>query len=253
MNQVQKLSREELDELDYFGDIYDSSSIALNKDKKDILKNKEDYKKEIGMILLLYKINNDQLDIDKISKVKEIFSLDKFVSDSFIKMTNNQSSNIEKILSDSYRLIYERYGYKVDRYEMSSIVQAVRYGKTLDERLISHNAEIMSKLKKDMIDFIEGKISINDINNLIDKRFNEYSYRLDRLVENEIHEKDVEVFRKYAEEQGATLIKRSAVLDSKTCDKCIELDGKTWVVGTAEGDFWHTHVKCRCHFFVVEK
>ena len=41
MNQVQKLSREELDELDYFGDIYDSSSIALNKDKKDILRNNE--------------------------------------------------------------------------------------------------------------------------------------------------------------------------------------------------------------------
>ena len=108
--------------------------------------------------------------------------------------------------------------------------------------------ETAKRLKKQINEFLKGKINVNEIKKDIEKTFNTSAYNSRRLVETEISRVANDSFRRFCEETGVKKVKRNAILDGNTCNDCAELDGKIYDLKDMPQV---SHPLCRCFFEIV--
>lgn len=118
-------------------------------------------------------------------------------------------------------------------------------GKTAEQRIKNNKSLLEKTLKIKVLDFLNGKITVNDIKKEITKKYIQNTNNSKRLFENEIikaQEQSDKLFRENIIKD--TKLMYLATLDKKTCTDCSTFDGKIYTREKAPEV--PRHVNCRC-------
>ena len=136
---------------------------------------------------------------------------------------------------------------KLDDKVIKPIINDVVEGKNWTLRNSINKNNLRNMLIKDMDNFSKGLISVNDIKDIVEKRYRTNAYVTDRLIDNEIARCQFKINDYFANEYGIKKQRFSAVLDLKTTDKCRSLNGKVFKVNDPNKPRipQDTHINCR--------
>ncbi|SCJ49126.1 NAD(+)--arginine ADP-ribosyltransferase EFV [uncultured Clostridium sp.] len=210
----------------------------------------------LGSILLIYTIKNEFLILKSkeknkikeklyaeisISFEKQIDIENKLISDALFKNTQDNYYRKLFVLSLGTKINVK----KINDSKINDIVNDVVEGETWSERLLKNKNALKIVLKKDIKNFLDGYISVNEIKNKIESRFNTNAYESKRLVESEIARCQSNVNDYVAEKYDIRKQLFMATLDNKTSKKCRNFDGKIFDVDDPNKPMPPLHPFCR--------
>lgn len=210
----------------------------------------------LGSILLIYTIKNEFLILKSkeknkikeklyaeisISFEKQIDIENKLISDALFKNTQDNYYRKLFVLSLGTKINVK----KINDSKINDIVNDVVEGETWSERLLKNKNALKIVLKKDIKNFLDGYISVNEIKNKIESRFNTNAYESKRLVESEIARCQSNVNDYVAEKYDIRKQLFMATLDNKTSKKCRNFDGKIFDVDDPNKPIPPLHPFCR--------
>lgn len=210
----------------------------------------------LGSILLIYTIKNEFLILKSkeknkikeklyaeisISFEKQIDIENKLISDALFKNTHDNYYRKLFVLSLGTKINVK----KINNSKINDIVNDVVEGETWSERLLKNKNALKIVLKKDIKNFLDGYISVNEIKNKIESRFNTNAYESKRLVESEIARCQSNVNDYVAEKYDIRKQLFMATLDNKTSKKCRNFDGKIFDVDDPNKPMPPLHPFCR--------
>lgn len=238
------------DELELMEEIYDDLDSELKKIYQEQKSDKEELLKELALLLLYYSVVDNVL---KIKRVDRIIVSTK-ICNKVIKFIEKESSNQVKItktlLNSTVSKLSKFYNYKLK--DTEKITNKAIEGKAYSERIWKNNKKISEYLRKQVDDFIHGKISIDKIKLNIEKTFKTSRYNAERLVEDTISRARSDVFEEFCKFTGVKKLRRNEVLDGKTCADCKNADGDVYDFNDPARPYLPEHVKCR-GYYTVEK
>lgn len=237
------------EELELISGIYEDLDNELKTIYKEQKNDKEELIKEVALLLLLYTIVEDTLKIDRPQRI----ILNKRLSTKIINFISRESKNQIKITSDLINNTLDKmqgfYNYKLK--DAKKIANKVIGGKTYSDRIWKNNKDISKYLRKQVDDFINGRINKNQMTKNIEKAFDTSRYNAERLVEDTISNVRQDMFEEFCKYTGVERVTRNATLDGATCAECKELDGETYKIDDPNRPPAKIHIKCRC-FYTVE-
>ncbi|OOP74149.1 hypothetical protein [Clostridium beijerinckii] len=223
----------EQEELDFISNLYDN----CNEQLKEILnlhkENKEKFLKELGLILLYYKINNNVMDLSVSEKNEIKNKLEILISKFTGKQIKLTLSIITAILFKTVKDTFKFYGYKYDSEEVEKIVNHKFKGEVYTKRIKNNEEDIANYLNKNVNDFVNGAIDVNTINLVIDKTYKQNKTNVLTLAETEVNRSENEAFLTFAKYINAVKVVRNELLDSKTCSECESIHGRVYNLSNA--------------------
>ena len=238
------------EELELISGIYSDLDEELKTIYKEQKNDKEELLKEVALLLLLYTIVEDTLKIDRPQRI----ILNKRLSTKIINFISRESKNQIKITSDLINNTLDKmqgfYNYKLK--DAKKIANKVIGGKTYSDRIWKNNKDISKYLRKQVDDFINGKINKEQMRRNIEKAFNTSRYNAERLVEDTISNVRQDMFEEFCKYTGVERVTRNATLDGATCAECKDLDGKTYRIDDPNRPPAKLHVKCRCIYQISD-
>lgn len=236
------------EELELISGIYSDLDEELKTIYKEQKNDKEELLKEVALLLLLYTIVEDTLKIDRPQRI----ILNKRLSTKIINFISRESKNQIKITSDLINNTLDKmqgfYNYKLK--DAKKIANKVIGGKTYSDRIWKNNKDISKYLRKQVDDFINGRINKNQMTKNIEKAFDTSRYNAERLVEDTISNVRQDMFEEFCKYTGVERVTRNAVLDGATCVECKDLDGETYNIDDLSRPPAKKHIKCRCYYTV---
>ena len=136
---------------------------------------------------------------------------------------------------------------KIESKDLERIINKTIKGKNYSDRIKGNKEKIAKILRKDIKDFLEGKISVNDIRKKIKDLYNNNAKATKILVRNEIGRVQAGVNELWAEEHNIEWQLFDATLDSKTTEICQRYDGQVFRKDDANKPIpnVNTHICCR--------
>lgn len=229
--------------------LYKNSDDSLKKLYKHHHYMKSKIENEVSNIMFIYVAENDVMNMTPAQQQKEIRKLDKLI-DSFYKAdAEMQIQILYKLLEGTVKNTYRFYEYNANKKEVTKIVKQAYKGRHFSENVWENEAETAKYMKKQLFDFIQGKINVNQISTGITKLFNNTHYEAKRLAKTEVARCQSDAFERFGDEVGIKKVKYNATL-CNTCDKCKADDGKVF-------DFKNKielprHPFCSCFYEVYE-
>ena len=231
-------------------------SLYKNADKelKSILKKQMEIKGrimgDISNILLIYSINNDVMNMTKAEQDKEIQKLGGIIKTYAQSGARTQIKLISELLGDTVQKQCDFLEYNIDQKDVQDLVKKHYKGKHFSERIWENEQQTATQINKTIVDFVKGKVSVNEIKEIIDDKFNNGAYNTKRLVETEVARIQYQSFDKFADFVGVKKVRYNAELDSKTCECCSKYDGKVF-------DYKNKyelpmHPLCRCYYDIMD-
>ena len=223
---------------------------SLYKDAEDELKevygqqkeSRDEILKEIAMIMLTYTILDGLMNIKKNDKDEIYKKLSELIIINYKIISNKEVEVLNNILEITVKKTFNFYSYNAGLKDVRKIVESNFKGKHFSERIWSNEQEVLKYLHKQVKDFLNGKINVNQIKKDIEKTFNNSAYNSKRLVETEVSRCQNEAFISFCKETGVKKIKRNETLDSRTCEECRSFHGKIFDLDKAPGII---HPLCR--------
>ena len=177
---------------------------------------------------------NDLVEIYKRDKVEDIYKSSTY-------------SQFRKEVSNVTKHYFTQIN-KILRQELNSTAYNTKTvwcvdGKSLDDRLAIHKAQMIANITKALIEY-----TATGVNNL-NKYMKAHKYAMQRLVNTEARAKEtIEVLAK-AKADGYKYVEIVEMMDDKTCDYCIEMNGKIVPVNKAQVGINVNpfHPNCRGH------
>lgn len=206
--------------------------------------NKDFILKEIGILLLTYKIINGVLNLSnsELLKVKkEIFKIiDNLFYDDILKNIEMINSSLE-LTSDKLEQYYSE--------KLNTDVINVKFrNKDFKERHIKNSNEVKNRLKNTIFKFIKGGIKIGLIKSSVDKIYKMHRYNIDRLIKTENNRVLNKLFLELNKDKR---FKYCSVLEKNTCADCKSLDGQIFTYEEAL-DLIPQHSNCLCYWEVLD-
>ena len=202
----------------------------------------------IGEIMLTYTITDLLMDMTKEQKDKEYNKISKIITKNGNANIKAQTKKIEEILKEVTKESYKHYGYNFNNKDVLEIVKKDYKDKHFSTRVWENEKEVASRLHKQLEDFINGKINVNDIKNVIGNTYNNSVYEVKRLVETEVSRCQSNAFNEYAKFTGVKKVKYNATLEA--CEKCRPNNGEIFDFDKAPSLPKHPFCKC---FYEVEE
>ncbi|MDV3426653.1 MAG: minor capsid protein [Bacillota bacterium] len=248
-----------IDELNLMSSLY--SNFQITQIKQD---NKKDYTliyAFIAALLLDYNIVEEKLNMVTAQKAYEIRKANELINEVFSKQIKTETKKVTEILKDSlqklenFRNKQTSNVWKVSNKDVQKILNATIEGKNYSDRIYDNKNKVAKLLKKLIKDFVDGKISANDIKTIIQKKFNTNDFDTNRLVENEISRVCRELDEQYFKDNINDIdeLVYNGVLDSRICEHCFKLDGTTYKVNDVNRPKTPAHVSCRCFYSIKYK
>lgn len=241
-----KLTKEEL----FIESLYKLAGKQLKKIYKHKRLNRDVLLQEVANILLTYTIANDVMVMDKKTIDKEYEKMSKLI----IKISKGEAASqekiIEELLSTVVKETFSFYSYNKDLGDVKKIIESNFKGKHFSERIWRNEKNIANHLHKQIKNFVNGEVNVNQIKKNIEKTFNTSAYNSKRLVETEVSRVSGNAFDRYCKETQVKKVRYNATLDSKLCDDCGQYHDKVFDIK----DKIETprHPLCRC-FYTVEE
>jgi SPP1 gp7 family putative phage head morphogenesis protein len=248
-----------IDELNLMSSLY--NNLQINQMEQD---HKKDYTliyAFIANLLLEYTIVNERLKLITTQKAYEYLKANELINKIFNEEIKSETKKVTDILKDAikklqdFRFKQSHNVWKVSDKDVQKILNATIEGKNYSDRIYDNKNKVAKLLKKLIRDFIDGKISANEIKAIVKKKFDLNDYNTSRLVENEIsrvcRELDEQYFKDNINDIGELVY--TGVLDSKICEHCFSLDGTSYGVNDPSRPSLPQHVKCRCYYSIKNK
>lgn len=222
-------------ELEFIESLYDEANERLKevyKYQKDV---RDDLLKEIAMIMLTYTILDGIMSMGKKDKDESYKKLSSIILNGHKSIGKNQINVINSILNSTVNKTFDFYSYNANLKDVRKIIESNFKGKHFSERVWDNENEVAKNLHKQIKDFLNGKINVNQIKKDIEKTYNSSAYEAKRLTETEVNRCEDEAFKKFCKETGVEKVRRNEVLDHRTCEECASLDGKVYDLDEAPG------------------
>ncbi len=230
------------EEEEFIQSLYDEANEQLKEVYKQQRQNRDELLREIALIMLTYTIIDGIMNLkskDKNSKYKSLSNL-------ILGFANSQGSTQERVLKDvlnnTVKNTFDFYSYNANLKDVKKIIENNFKGKHFSTRVWDNEQKVAEHLHKQVKQFLNGKINVNQIKKDIEKTFNSNAYEARRLVEAEVNRCEDEAFKKFCKETGVRKVRRNEVLDRRTCSECADLHGKIYDLNDAPGT---VHPLCR--------
>ena len=134
--------------------------------------------------------------------------------------------------------------------DVRKIVNANFKGKHFSTRVWTNEKQVAKHLHKQVKQFLDGKINVNQIKKDIEKTYNTNAYNAKRLVETEVNRCSNEAFTRFCKETGVEKVRYNAILDKRLCSDCEEYHDNVYDLNKKIE--LPRHPLCRC-FYTVEE
>ena len=237
------------EELDFIESLYNEADKLIKEVYKEQKNNRDELLKQIATIMITYTILNDIMKLSKSEKKKEYDRLSKMVTKYAQAQGTTQNKVIEEMLSSTINKTFDFYSYNVDLKDVREIIGNNFKGKHFSNRVWSNEEKVAKHLHKQVNDFLNGKVNVNQIKRNIEKTYNADAYNAKRLVETEVSRVEDESFKRFCKETNVKKVRYLATLD-RTCSICMENHEKVYESG--EEPSLPRHPLCHCFYDIVE-
>lgn len=243
-------------------EIYKRADKELVKLLQVMKVDRETILKEIANIMLRYEVTDSTLNMDKKAVQLEFSKISATVSEIIKREYEDEKRNIfkalitagtDKYLVNSYLLSMGLdFNLKVvDNEKLKKIINTKIEGKNYSERIYDNKCnDVASRLRKDIYDYMNGKISVNDIMDQIKNDFNINGDATSRLFQTELSRVQEGANDIWQEDHNVKNVMYMATLDSLCCDDCAQYDGETYDVDNKPVDL-PQHPNCRCTYVSI--
>ena len=213
---------------------------------------------EVGRILLDYDILNEYMSLTPGQIKMEFDKLGELINYTFTDETIKEIENTKSFLKYVGNGTWDNSSYllslgidftlkKIKSKDLEKIINKTIKGKNYSDRIKGNKEKIAKILRKDIKDFLEGKISVNDIRKKIKDLYNNNAKATKILVRNEIGRVQAGVNELWAEEHNIEWQLFDATLDGKTTEICQRYDGKVFRKDDSNKPIPNvtTHICCR--------
>jgi len=213
--------------------------------------NEKELLKEIALIMLTYTVLESVMTLSLAQRNKELTRLTKVIKKAAKGQAKLQEETILKTLTSITGKTFKFYSYNKGLKDVRKIIESNFKGKHFSTRVWGNEDKVSKYLEKQIKQFLDGKIGVNDIKTNIQKGFGASEYNARRLAETEIARCSSTAFDRFCKEVGAKKVRYNATLDSRTCPKCSPHDGKPF-------DFdkkieLPQHASCRCFYEIIDE
>lgn len=229
-------------ELEFIQGLYDEAEEGTKEIYKEQKKNRDELLQEIALIMLTYTVLDGLMSLTSKDKKKEYNRLSIMVLKSIKGDREVQDKVIMDILTSVVNKTFNFYSYNANLKDVKKIIENNFIGKHFSERVWENEKEVAKRLHKQVKEFLDGKINVNQIKKDIEKTYRTNAYNAKRLVETEVNRCEDEAFRRFCKETGVKKVRRNEVLDRRTCEECAALDDKVYDLDNAPGV---VHPLCR--------
>lgn len=229
-------------ELEFIQGLYDEAEEQTKEIYKEQKKNRDELLQEIALIMLTYTVLDGLMSLTSKDKKKEYNRLSIMILKSIKGDREVQDKVIMDILTSVVNKTFNFYSYNANLKDVKKIIENNFIGKHFSERVWENEKEVAKRLHKQVKEFLDGKINVNQIKKDIEKTYNANAYNAKRLVETEVNRCEDEAFKRFCKETGVKKVRRNEVLDRRTCEECAALDDKVYDLDEAPGV---VHPLCR--------
>jgi SPP1 gp7 family putative phage head morphogenesis protein len=237
------------EELDFILALYAEADKQIKEVYQEQKDNMDELLKQIASIMLTYTILNDLMNLSKTDKKKEYSRLSKIVTAGAQVQGATQTKVIEEMLTSTVNKTFDFYSYNVGLKDVREIIGNNFAGKHFSSRVWENESEVAKHLHKQVNDFLNGKVNVNQIKRNIEKTYNASAYNAHRLVETEINRVEDEAFKRFCKETGVKRVMRNEEIDSRTCEECAGVNENIYDLADAIGGL---HPLCRGYNTIVE-
>lgn len=243
-------------------ELYKICDFEINNYAKNQVKNRNLILDLISKVLISYNIVNDYLHMTYRDRKKEYNSMEKQINKILGNETKYESDKLRDLLKN---VAYDRYNMnsylmdlgidfklpKLDPTQVNKIINQKIKGKIYSDRIWNNKNKTAKDLKLAINDFLNGNMNVNDIIQLIKKKYNSNYENTKRLVNNEIGRVQSEINEQWFKEHDGEWVYYSATLDKRTCKDCGKYDNKTYKVSDSSRPTLPKHVRCRCCYILI--
>ncbi|WP_081897087.1 phage minor head protein [Clostridium sp. KNHs214] len=229
--------------------LYDEADEDLKEVYKEQKQNRDELLQAIAMIILTYTVLDGLMSLKSKDKRKEYKRLSKLIINGTQSQKGTQTRAINNILGNTVKNTFNFYSYNANLKDVKKIVDANFKGKHFSERVWTNEKAVGEHLHKQVKQFLDGKINVNQIKKDIEKTFNTNAYNAKRLVETEVARCSSNAFDRFCIETGVKKVRYNATLDKRLCADCEKHHDQVF-------DFdkkieLPRHALCRC-FYTIE-
>lgn len=230
--------------------LYDEANEELKEVYKEQKQNRDELLQAVAMIILTYTVLNGLMAILRKDKAKTYKRLSKLINNATQSQASTQTHVINNILGNAVKNTFNYYSYNANLKDVKKIVDANFKGKHFSKRVWENEKEVGEHLHKQVKQFLDGKINVNQIKKDIEKTFNTSAYNAKRLVETEVNRCSRNAFNRFCIETGVKKVRYNATLDRRLCSNCAQYHDNVF-------DFDKKievprHPLCRC-FYTIEE
>ena len=197
--------------LKYAGKLAEEGEKELLAMLKSMADNQNSLLVEVGRILLDYDILNEYMSLTPGQIKMEFDKLGELINYTFTDETIKEIENTKSFLKYVGNGTWDNSSYllslgidftlkKIKSKDLEKIINKTIKGKNYSDRIKGNKEKIAKILRKDIKDFLEGKISVNDIRKKIKDLYNNNAKATKILVRNEIGRVQAGVNELWAEE-----------------------------------------------------
>lgn len=233
----------------------DEQILEFHKEQKE---NRDSILNEIAKIMLSYPIIESIMSIGSSDKLKLKKQLNNLIQNKIQSELNSETLKTKELLESTGKNKYNINNYindigmnvnwdikTVEDKVLNDIINKKVDNKTWDDRLWDNKNDLQKDLKVEIDDFLNGKTTVNEIEEKIKKKYNENAYETKRLVHTEIARVQESINQEWAKEHGVKYQLFMATLDYKTSQRCRSLDGKVFEFDNVNKPIPPLHPFCR--------
>lgn len=238
------------DELKFVEGLYEYAEEEAKEVYREQKKARDEVLNQLALIMLTYTVLDSVMSLSSDEKKKEYSRISKLIKSNCKSTGEVEEAVIKSVLTNTAQNTFEFYSYNAGLKDVQALIEKNFKGKHFSKRIWENENEVASHLHKQVNDFLQGKVNVNQIKKNIEKTYNANAYNAKRLVETEVARVENNSFIRFCEETGVKKVRRNAVLDNKTCNDCSSSNGKIFDLKDAPD--LPVHPLCRCFYEIVD-
>ncbi|WP_346962388.1 minor capsid protein [Clostridium sp.] len=239
------------DELEFVEGLYDEAEEQIKEVYKQQKKSRDELLNQLALIMMTYTVLDGAMNLSRKDKTKEYNKLSKTIKTNCKATGKVQDSVIKNMLTKMANSTFDFYSYNAGLKDVQAIIDKSFKGKHFSARVWENEKDTAKHLHKQINDFLNGKINVNQIKESIEKTYNSSAYNAKRLTETEVARVENDSFKRFCRETGVKKVRRVATLDNRTCSDCSSFDGK--VYGLRDAPDLPAHPLCRCYLTIEDE
>ncbi|WP_318581351.1 hypothetical protein [Clostridium botulinum] len=237
------------DEEKFIESLYNEANEQLKEVYKEQKENRNKLLQAIALIMLTYTVLDGLMSLRSKDKSKEYKRLSKQIINATQSQKSTQTRIINNILGNTVKNTFNFYSYNGNLKDVNKIVSANFKGKHFSKRVWENEKAVGEHLHKQVKQFLDGKINVNQIKRGIEKTYNANAYNAKRLVETEVNRCSSNAFDRFCIETGVEKVRYNATLDRRLCSDCAQYHDR--VFNFKNKIELPRHPLCRC-FYTIE-